>query len=121
MILERVGYWSNGADGWPVPEECVDIALSFDDRDIVADYVRRGFVARACMGIARCRLCGIPLGSLDLTDGEYIWPEGLDHYVQDHSVRLPPWFIEHVQSYQEAYEDAQVSDALWLTTKDRPR
>jgi hypothetical protein len=33
------------------------------------------------------------IGSQDLTDGHWIWPEGLWHYVQDHAVRLPDEFV----------------------------
>ena len=35
------------------------------------------------------------MGSRDLTDGVWVWPEGLAHYVRDHGVVLPTSFIEH--------------------------
>jgi hypothetical protein len=35
------------------------------------------------------------LGSADLTDGLWIWPEGLCHYIDVHSVRLPDEFVQH--------------------------
>lgn len=36
------------------------------------------------------------LGRSDMTDGVYVWPEGLAHYVEHHNVRLPHQFVQHV-------------------------
>lgn len=36
------------------------------------------------------------MGSRELTDGEWVWPEGLSHYVREHGVGLPEQFISHV-------------------------
>lgn len=52
-------------------------------------------------------------GNLDLTDGIYIWPEGLAHYVFDHHVRLPPEFVEHVQARNELADDVHVDERWW--------
>ena len=38
----------------------------------------------------------VELGARVLSDGKYAWPEGLDHYVEKHNVRLPAAFVEHV-------------------------
>jgi hypothetical protein len=38
------------------------------------------------------------MGSREFTDGEWVWPEGLVHYVECHSVVLPEIFIEHCRS-----------------------
>ncbi|GHH42120.1 hypothetical protein GCM10017774_37860 [Lentzea cavernae] len=46
------------------------------------------FVAFA--GKSICRFCGRDNGSTELTDGvNFVWPDGLLHYVEDHNVRLP--------------------------------
>ena len=34
------------------------------------------------------------MGSHCLTDGAWVWPEGLTHYVECHDVRLPGEFVE---------------------------
>jgi hypothetical protein len=36
------------------------------------------------------------VGSGELSDGRYVWPEGLAHYVAEHGVRLPNEFVHHV-------------------------
>jgi hypothetical protein len=38
------------------------------------------------------------MGSCDLSDGEWVWPQGLAHYVERHAVFLPDGFIEAMQS-----------------------
>lgn len=63
---------------------------------MVADYLDRGFVTRACMGFSPCRMCGRPNGALELSDGEFVWPDGFSHYVRDHGVRPPDAFVDHV-------------------------
>jgi hypothetical protein len=50
------------------------------------------------LGYSFCRFrCGIDdhlMGSSDLTDGEWVWPAGLAHYVEEHSVFLPEPFVK---------------------------
>ncbi len=35
------------------------------------------------------------MGSKELTDGFWIWPEGLSHYVRAHGILLPEEFVAH--------------------------
>src|SRR5262249_50221737 len=37
------------------------------------------------------------LGSDELTDGEWIWPEGLPHYIEAHYVCLPEEFVARME------------------------
>jgi len=50
------------------------------------------------MGYSFCRFnCDAPpplLGDSDFTDGEWVWPAGLAHYVEAHSVMLPDEFVQ---------------------------
>ena len=38
------------------------------------------------------------MGSRCLTDGEWVWPEGLEHYIEVHSVLLPEDFARMVET-----------------------
>jgi hypothetical protein len=38
------------------------------------------------------------MGAADLTDGNYVWPEKLSHYIRMHNVWLPEPFIHHVRT-----------------------
>lgn len=63
----------------------------------VIDYLRAGHELQACLGFAYCRFnCGIDeeeLGCRDLSDGVWVWPEGLHHYIETHQVPLPEEFL----------------------------
>ena len=73
-----IGYWTGErAEGWPSPGRFVDAMWDADEREMVADYLDRGFVTRACMGLSPCRLCERPNGALELSDGVYVWPEAI--------------------------------------------
>lgn len=43
----------------------------------------------------------LDMGRGELTDGVYMWPEGLAHYLEKHNVRLPQEFVEHVLKQPE--------------------
>jgi hypothetical protein len=112
--LIRIGYWRGpSADGWPDPAQFVDPDWSEEEREIVAAYVKWGLVATAWCGPSRCRLCGVLNGSVELTDGTYIWPEGLFHYVAAHRVRLPREFVLHVRENWSRYAEAEIEEAWW--------
>jgi len=66
------------------------------------------------MGISPCRLCGIKNGSLEFTDGTYLWPEGLVHYIREHAVRMPEAVVAHAEARLAEVEEAQVDDAWWV-------
>jgi hypothetical protein len=95
--LRLVGYWNEPStpDGWPEVRDFLGDDLPPEERDVVVAYLRSGTVFVASAGISVCRLCGILNGSAEITDGEhFVWPEGLDHYVESHSVQLPAEVLE---------------------------
>jgi hypothetical protein len=98
-MLRGIGYFIDSLDDddFPAPQELVGT----DSRlKAVADYLDRGQVHEQNRGISWCRFsCGEQrMGSCDFTDGHWIWPEGLSHYLRVHSVRLPEEFIQHAFS-----------------------
>lgn len=113
MLLQRVGYWGEAGSGLPAPSSLVDEAWDAAERRLVAEHLGRGFVARAYLGYSACRICGAQNGSLELTDGAFVWPEGLEHYVTAHAVRLPDAFVEHVHSFTDEIESADVDETWW--------
>lgn len=64
----------------------------------VISYLRRGREFARWRGYSFCRFeCGIPdpeMGHRCLTDGAWVWPEGLVHYVERHRLPLPEEFVE---------------------------
>ena len=105
---KEVGFWSDPDDGvpgdLPNPIDLVDETWDPDERDVVTRYLRSGGDYMMLKGYSSCRFrCGIPdseMGSKTLTDGEYVWPEGLPHYLEVHHVKPPREFIDHVLKKQ---------------------
>jgi hypothetical protein len=119
--LRRVGYWSDesGTDG-PDPTLFVDRACDHRERESVIRYFNGGTIARAYMGRSLCRICGSANGSLELSDGRYLWPEGFAHYIEEHGVRPPEEVVRRALTRLEQLEDARVDDSWWLAaTRDR--
>lgn len=113
MKVIRIGYWSGREPGWPDVRDFVDETWDQDERIDTVLYLRHGLVARAYLGPSECRFCGKHNGSLELTDMVYLWPEGLEHYVKDHGVRLPAQFVEHVRAQAMVMDDLEVDDSWW--------
>lgn len=112
-----IGYWAEQGkpdSNYPDPHDLVDHDQPRDERFAVVDYLTRGLVARAYMGRSRCRICGDPQnGNLELTDGTFLWPEGLAHYVRNHDVRLPTAFVEHILEQDDHLSNRRDDRGQW--------
>ena len=101
--VNLIGYWITGLadEKFPAPQEIVG-TLDRSAREHLAKYLDAGQSSpdRSYLGYSWCRFfCGIrntEMGSRELSDGEWAWPEGLSHYVREHNVLLPEEFIDHV-------------------------
>ncbi len=113
--LRGIGYWRNDTHPeLPDPRDFVDPNWDQGTRDHIVDYLRRGLLARVFMGYSSCRICGKrDNGELEQTDGTYLWPSGLAHYVSDHLVRLPEEFVCHVRDVTVSNEEAPVDWVWW--------
>lgn len=111
-----IGYWDDPATPgkWPRVEDFIDLSWDEDDRDFVGRYLQTGLVVAAYMGYSTCRVCGrTDNGDLELSDGKFVWPNGLSHYVLNHGVRLPDWFVAHAYLLTETLEAAPRSTERW--------
>jgi hypothetical protein len=122
--LHRIGYWQErGAEHLPRPETLMDGATSGGahslERARVAALLRAGTSVFGSVGYSTCRVCGLQNGRDELTDGTYVWPEGLAHYVEAHGVVLP---VEVTSAMTHCtaplaldnLAGAQISMELWL-------
>ena len=95
--LTAIGYWdSHIKDDFIWPQEIVSDNVKYKEE--IAEYLKNGNTAIQWQGHSGCRICQKTLGSKCLTDGKYIWPEKLEHYVIEHNVQLPEKFIKHMKS-----------------------
>jgi hypothetical protein len=81
-----------------VPPEAIDSSWDAEERAFVIAYLKAGEVRTRWRGISGCAICHCHNGSTDLTDGEWVWPQGYAHYLEKHGVKPPAEFIEHVLS-----------------------
>ncbi len=97
--LRKVGFWwspDNVNAEYPRVETAIAKNVDRAVRFRVLSHVRNGQEHAAYRGWSDCRICGKMNGSRDLTDGVYVWPEGLAHYIEKHDVMPPVDFVEHV-------------------------
>jgi hypothetical protein len=120
--LRGIGYWrSEREPELPDPRDFVDPTWDEHDRNVVASYLLEGFVAHAFMGYSPCRLCDKgDNGDLDRTDGTYVWPSGLAHYLTEHGVRLPDEFVSHVWGMIDLNEATSRDLEWWLEQRPHP-
>jgi hypothetical protein len=112
MQLTLIGYWFGRAqEGWPSAHDFVDIYWSPEERAEVIDWLVSGHRAIAYRGYSFCRFCGCLNGTSLLSDGTYIWPDGLAHYLRDHGVRLPAAVVRHALS-QTTIDRSQIDQAV---------
>jgi hypothetical protein len=111
--LTLIGYWRSSQEPeWPDPAHFVESAWNQEEREIVACFLEAGRVPWIQMGLSTCRFCGRENGCAELTDGTYLWPEGLSHYVREHAVRLPVQVVDHILEC-EAQRPDQVDLGWW--------
>ena len=118
MTVRLIGYWGDETDDrWPKPHDLVDYTWDRGERERVASYLDQGFVPWSTPGVATCRICGRANGSSEFTDGFYLWPEGLAHYVRDHSVRLPDEVLAHITRRVDELDSLSVDRDWWRTIR----
>ncbi|MBW2240777.1 MAG: hypothetical protein JRH01_02230 [Deltaproteobacteria bacterium] len=114
--LIAIGFWNDGSDDCPLhnPQEFVDPRGDEGLREDLFHYLNAGSPTIQYLGYSWCRFaCGIDeseMGTSDLSDGVWLWPEGLAHYVARHGVRLPDEFVEHARSNGFRAPVAQLED-----------
>lgn len=97
--LIPIGYWKSTEEpNLPDPTQLPKIDPEI--KPIVLQYLANGKTHKHWRGHSWCRFrCGIPntkMGSTDQTDGKYVWPTGLYHYIEEHNITLPQEFINHI-------------------------
>src|SRR5262245_56839572 len=97
--LVGIGYWTGpeSSGDLPWPGWLVGEPYETERCEGICRYLNGGSFFTGWLGYSWCRFgCGVPdkeMGSCDLTDGYWMWPQGLSHYVRRHHVRLPEEFI----------------------------
>lgn len=124
-----IGYWhSIDESDYPNPAWFIDKEWDETIKAKIAKYLKQGQrMPYASGGRSWCRFrCGeLGMGSLEFTDGKYVWPEGLAHYVEFHNVRLPDTIIGHFLNNEQVeinfanigYDNYEIDYDWWKTQK----
>lgn len=100
--LRPVGFWrSPEQPALPDPATQIDAGWDEAERRATLSYLQRAPVCERFCGYSTCRLCGrsgAELGDADRTDGKWIWPSGLPHYLEHHAVRPPEEFLSDLRA-----------------------
>jgi hypothetical protein len=112
MISQAIGYWAGSPaynssrkliylDNWIDPKILVDPNFYVGIHADVVKYLQSGIKIISTLGYSFCRFQDGPesreMGNSDLSDGAWVWPEGLWIYVDKYKVRLPDEFISHMK------------------------
>jgi hypothetical protein len=101
--LIAIGFWEDPGSkhAFPHPKNIVDPEWERQNRNKIVSYLKSGIIYGQGFGYSHCRFNDGPppaqMGSADLTDGKYVWPEGLYVYIQSFNVYLPDWFISDIK------------------------
>jgi hypothetical protein len=93
-----IGYWKASLrDFYALPQH-FESTLDRDVRSRLVAYLDDGVLVNQYRGHSHCRYgCG-ENGSAERSDGAWVWPTGLSHYVAVHGVVLPNEFRAHIDS-----------------------
>lgn len=123
LRLTLIGYWEGeSAPGWPRVTDFVDEHWDESERDSAARYLQQGLRAPwRSAGPSRCRFCSKANGSNEKTDGVYLWPDGLAHYLRDHGVRPPISVTRHILRGQSIMHKPREDYDWWKEMRREPR
>lgn len=112
-----IGYWSNMQKGMgttraaleivsclikrqvlPHPSNFVDEEWDKEEKKMVADYLNKAGTLIKWKGFSTCRMCDKRNGTTCVGDDRFIWPKGFAHYIEEHNVRPPREFVDHVRA-----------------------
>lgn len=111
--MRLIGYWMESLqdESLPPPQELVS-DYEPEVRERIAAYLNDGAEYVQKIGFSRCRFsCGYVTVPAELTDGEWVWPRELGHYVIQHNIRMPDEFIFRVLSGVKPNYDARTAEA----------
>lgn len=99
------GFWTideNCDYGLPLLEHVIDDNWIPYDKTILLNYLNKSpIVVAGSFPEIKCELCDEKVRtSVYSSDGVWLWPTDLVHYVSEHAVKLPIDFIEHIRQME---------------------
>lgn len=105
-IIFQIGYWEDYKSQdttYMHPKYLVCQNWASDFKKELINYLQSGKTLISFGGYSYCRFSDGPednkMGSSDLTDGFWVWPEGLAVYIEKFDVMLPENFVEYARQH----------------------
>ena len=119
--MRYIGRWISSLQDteYPPPHELVG---EYDATVLpkIVDYLNNGHVLHVYRGFTSCLFrCNYSEGYTEKTDGNWVWPCDLAHYVQTHNVLVPPEFIADViastglPEFSEEWQSQEYNVGYW--------
>ena len=115
--LNAIGFWRSNTNfvSLPHPKEVIT-QWDPDHKIKVLRYLVSGKILREYMGFSYCRFRnGLPpqqMGSRDLTDGHWVWPDGLLVYLDRYNIDLPNQFLKYIEDHAYTVGDPDITHLL---------
>ncbi|NED11579.1 hypothetical protein [Streptomyces sp. SID9124] len=127
-MIKRAGFYreiggqATTADDAPSLRDAVQ-ASGPQDEDRILAYLESALEIYTTMGAERDALAGdewiTGAGSL-VTDGTWLWPTDLVHYVRRHHVALPQEFLDHIRANDYTVPAVPDEQALYVFQEEFP-
>jgi hypothetical protein len=116
------GFWRwEGHDYEELPflTSAVDPLWEPEDKDRLVSYLEQSPIVVTSSPSSRCLLCPSEVPTLCYqSDGAWLWPKSLAHYVREHSIVLPERFVQHIRDWN--YEAPREEEMPVISLRDRP-
>lgn len=101
------GFWrvdANNDTRLPTLSSWIDPTWGPGDKEKLLSYINNSPVVIASSAVrSPCIICGMALSSSDFqSDGTWLWPADLRHYMSTHHVRIPDSLANHIR--QRGYD-----------------
>lgn len=116
--LKLIGFWAESKvpSQLPHPRNFVQPGWEAEHKQSIVNYLRQGLFVAGSWDYATNRFedgrFEKEMGSALLSDGVYLWPEGLAIYVDAYDVRLPDEVVDHMKAQKFTMPEHLLKDAI---------
>ncbi len=70
-----------------------------ENKDKILKYLNNGYKVSTLSTMKQCEVCMSSAGPVSyFTDGYWIWPKWLNHYLTEHNIELPEKFLKKMKA-----------------------
>jgi hypothetical protein len=103
-----------GDENSKIKKELVTYSQEPDEEKLLS-YLSNGRIWVAVASLERCVFCDHFAGPRTyMTDGKWLWPKFILHYVEVHDLQLPASFLEHIRMVEYTIPVAEVDRIFGL-------